>query len=154
CGRERPSPGGDRAHARRVRGTEPAVTLGEWPIVVLLVDDQPIIGESIRQTLAPEKDIAFHFCSDPTRAMATALEISPTVILQDLVMPDIDGLELVRQYRSHDATRHVPLIVLSMKDEPAVKAEAFRRGANDYLVKLPSAIELVARIRYHSTAYV
>ena len=46
------------------------------------------------------------------------------------------------------------MIVLSTKEEPAVKAEAFRKGAADYIVKLPDKIELVARIRHHSEAYI
>ena len=64
-------------------------------ITVLLVDDQAIVGEMIRRMLAPEPDIVFHHCPDPLRAVATAVEISPTVILQDLVMPGMDGLTLV-----------------------------------------------------------
>ena len=68
-------------------------------------------------------------------------------------MPGADGLMLVRQYRAHPVTRDVPVIVLSSKEEPAVKSEAFAAGANDYLVKLPDNLELIARIRYHSKAY-
>ena len=123
-------------------------------ITVLLVDDQAIVGETVRRMLAPEPGILFHFCSDPARAVAVAAEISPTVILQDLVMPDIDGLTLVRFYRGHPQLKDVPLIVLSTKEEAATKAEAFALGANDYLVKLPDRIELVARIRYHSRGYI
>jgi two-component system chemotaxis family response regulator WspR len=68
-------------------------------------------------------------------------------------MPAISGLDLVRQYRADPATRDVPVIVLSTKEEATVKSDAFRAGANDYLVKLPDRIELIARIRYHSAAY-
>ncbi|MEC8962981.1 MAG: response regulator, partial [Pseudomonadota bacterium] len=57
-------------------------------IVVLLIDDQRIIGESVRSMLESESDIVFHFCQDPTEAVAKALEVHPTVILQDLVMPE------------------------------------------------------------------
>src|SRR5262245_32131699 len=120
---------------------------------VLLVDDQAIVGESVRRMLASESDLAFHFCQDPTRAIETANGAGPTVILQDLVMPDIDGLMLVKFFRANRATRDVPMIVLSSKEEPVIKAQAFALGANDYLVKLPDPIELIARIRYHSRAY-
>ena len=67
--------------------------------MVLLIDDQRIIGESVRSMLESESDIVFHFCQDPTEAVAKALEVHPTVILQDLVMPELDGLELVRRFR-------------------------------------------------------
>ncbi|MDJ0659120.1 MAG: SpoIIE family protein phosphatase [Crocosphaera sp.] len=124
------------------------------PIVVLLIDDQPTIGEAIRRMLATESDIIFHYCRDPTETLKMAREVQPTVILQDLVMPDIEGLMLVRFLRAKDAPTHdIPLIVLSSKEEPLIKAEAFQLGANDYLVKLPDKVELIARIRYHSIAY-
>jgi len=123
-------------------------------ITVLLVDDQAMIGEAIRRMLAPEQDIDFHYCQDPTKAIKTANRIHPTVILQDLVMPEIDGLTLVRYYRANQATRNVPLIVLSSKEEALTKAEAFALGANDYLVKLPDRLEIIARIRYHSKGYI
>ncbi len=121
--------------------------------VVLLVDDQMIIGEAVRRILAAQTDIAFHFCQKGAEAIATAARILPTVILQDLIMPDADGLDLVRGYRQQAATALTPLIVLSSKEEGTTKAEAFARGANDYIVKLPDPVELVARIRYHSRGY-
>lgn len=131
---------------------EPSLT--EHKITVLLVDDQPMIGEAVRRMLVGDDGIVFHYCKDPTKAIEAADKIGPTVILQDLVMPDIDGLELVNRFRAHEATRETPLIVLSTKEEPTTKAEAFARGANDYLVKLPDKVELLARIRYHSKGYI
>jgi len=121
--------------------------------VVLLVDDQPIIGEAIRRMLAGEDSLEFHYCRDPGSALAVAADTAPTAILLDLVMPDIDGLELLRRFRADARFQDVPIIVLSTKEEPAVKAEAFALGASDYLVKLPDRIELVARVRHHSRGY-
>ncbi len=126
----------------------------DYSIEVLLIDDQPIVGEAVRRMLAPESDIHLHYCQSPADAIPRALQTGATVILQDLVMPDVDGLDLVRYFRAHPKLKDVPLIVLSSKEEPVTKAEAFARGANDYLVKLPDRIELVARIRYHSRAYI
>jgi sigma-B regulation protein RsbU (phosphoserine phosphatase) len=103
--------------------------------------------------LASEDDIRLHYCQDPTKAIEQANELAPTVILQDLVMPEIDGLTLLKFFRANPATREVPMIVLSSKEEPATKAQAFALGANDYLVKLPDRIELLARIRHHSRGY-
>jgi sigma-B regulation protein RsbU (phosphoserine phosphatase) len=123
-------------------------------VTVLLVDDQPIIGEAVRRMLVGESGIAFHYCREATAAIDMAATLGPTVILQDLVMPDIEGLDLVRMFRADDRFRDVPIIVLSTKEEPAIKAEAFARGANDYLVKLPDRLELIARVRYHSRGYV
>jgi two-component system, chemotaxis family, response regulator WspR len=121
--------------------------------VVLLVDDQAMVAEGIRRMLVDENDIEFHYCADPREAIQTAISLKATIILQDLVMPEIDGMMLVRFYRANPATRDVPIVVLSTKDDPAIKSEAFSNGANDYLVKLPDKVELVARIRAHSRSY-
>lgn len=125
------------------------------PITVLLIDDQPMIAEAVRRMLASQTDINFHYCSNPTQALKIARSCQPTIILQDLVMPEMEGLVLVRFLRAENSpTKDVPLIVLSSKEEPVIKAKAFALGANDYIVKLPDKLELIARIRYHSQAYV
>jgi signal transduction histidine kinase/HPt (histidine-containing phosphotransfer) domain-containing protein len=125
----------------------------EYHVMVLLVDDQAMVCEAIRRALASEPDIDFHYCADAREALNIATQIRPTVILQDLVMPGIDGLTLVSQFRSNPATHEIPIIVLSTNENPTVKGQAFALGANDYLVKLPDRIELIARIRYHSRAF-
>ena len=124
------------------------------PITVLLVDDQPLVAESVRRMLVGEPDIHFHYCQDPTQAIATANNVQPTVILQDLVMPEVDGLMLVKFFRANRSTRDIPMIVLSSREEAATKAQAFALGANDYLVKLPDKLEVIARLRYHSRGYI
>jgi two-component system chemotaxis family response regulator WspR len=121
--------------------------------MVILVDDQAIVAEAVRQSLADEYGIDFHYCPRPDEAMRAIADMRPTVILQDLVMPGIDGLTLVKTYRATPAIRDVPIIVLSTKEDPVIKSAAFAAGASDYLVKLPDRIELVARIRYHSRSY-
>lgn len=128
--------------------------LQTFAITILLIDDQKIIAEAVKQMIRDQSDIAFYYCSDPNAALKMAAEVKPTVILQDLVMPDVDGLLLVKYFRSNPATKDIPVIVLSIKEDPQIKAEAFAIGANDYLVKLPDRLELIARIRYHSNAYI
>lgn len=121
--------------------------------MVLLVDDQAMVCEAVRRLLADQPHLDFHYCADAGEAVAVASQIKPTLILQDLIMPHLDGLSLVRQYRAHPATRDIPIIVLSTNEDPQMKGQAFTAGANDYLVKLPDAVELVERIRYHTRAY-
>lgn len=135
------------------RGEGPLAGL-DYHVMVLLVDDQSMVCEAVRRALASEPDIDFHYCADAREALATATHIRPTVILQDLVMPGIDGLSLVSQYRLHPVTKETPIIVLSTNENPQIKGQAFAMGANDYLVKLPDRIELIARLRYHSRAAV
>ncbi|WP_225784861.1 diguanylate cyclase [Xenophilus sp. Marseille-Q4582] len=120
---------------------------------VLLVDDQAIVGVILRTILATDPDIEVQTCQQAGEAVALARQLQPTVILQDLLMPGMDGLDLVRAYRDTPETRDVPIIVLSANDDPLMKRASFSAGANDYLVKLPEPIELTARIRYHSRSY-
>ena len=132
--------------------TDPAVTA--FHVRVLLVDDQRIIAEAIRRMLAGQDDIEYHFVTDATLAVAEAERLQPTVILQDLVMPDIDGFALIERYRASEQLASVPVIVLSAKEDPTLKAHGFAVGANDYLVKLPDHLELLARVRYHSAGHI
>ena len=134
---------------------EKKAEVGDQPgkAVVLLVDDQMMVAEGIRRMLVDEADIDFHYCNDPVQAVSMAVDIQPTIILQDLIMPDIDGYALVKAYRENASTKNIPIIVLSTKEDANAKSLAFERGANDYLVKLPDQIELVARIRAHSKGY-
>ncbi|MFC3231143.1 diguanylate cyclase domain-containing protein [Marinibaculum pumilum] len=135
-------------------GTDRIVEPADKSAMVLLIDDQVMICEAIRRALAAEPDICLHYCTDAGRALDVAEELKPTVLLQDLIMPGIDGLTLLPRYRTSPVLRDVPILVLSTKEDPKVKSAAFEAGANDYLVKIPDAIELVARIRYHSRSYV
>ncbi|HEY7861207.1 MAG TPA: hybrid sensor histidine kinase/response regulator [Gemmatimonadaceae bacterium] len=120
--------------------------------MVLLVDDQQIVGEAVRRLLSDAPDLAFHYCCDPLAAVETATTIAPTVILLDLVMPGANGLEVLRRFRANATTAETPIIVLSTKEDAQVKRDAFENGASDYLVKLPDRVELLARVRYHSAA--
>jgi PleD family two-component response regulator len=126
-------------------GSQPSRGLG--PIVVLLVDDQAFIGSVVGQMLESEPDIELHCCLSALNAISVANEISPAVILQDLIMPDIDGLTLVRAYRSNPQTAATPIVVLSGNDDAATRARALSEGAQDYLVKLPPKADLIACIR-------
>jgi two-component system chemotaxis family response regulator WspR len=131
---------------------EPVLTT--FKVRVLLVDDQLIIVEAVRRMLSDQPDIEFHYVTDSTKSLETALQLQPTVILQDLVMPTIDGFGQIAQYRAEEGLRHVPVIVLSAKEDPKLKAHSFSTGANDYMVKLPDKLELLARVRYHSGAHI
>jgi two-component system, chemotaxis family, response regulator WspR len=123
-------------------------------IRIMLVDDQPIIAEGIRRMLASESDMELTYIEDPSVAIENAVNLDATIILQDLVMPDADGMTLLRFYKANNETRDIPVIVLSSKEEATTKSEAFSYGASDYLVKLPDEIELIARIRSHAKNYI
>ncbi|MBL4775018.1 MAG: diguanylate cyclase [Mariprofundus sp.] len=124
------------------------------PFRILLVDDQAIIAAAIKMLLADADDLELIVCDKGVDAVRMASDMEPTVILQDLIMPDMSGMQLLRFYRLCDKTADIPVIVLSSNEDAETKAEAFESGANDYLVKLPQKAELVARLRYHAKAYI
>jgi DNA-binding response OmpR family regulator len=120
------------------------------PIVVLLVDDQRFVGLALKRLLATETDIQLHCCHEASDALSDANRVRPTLILQDLVLPGIDGLTLVRMFRGNDATVTTPIVVLSGNDDAGVREQSRAAGADDYLVKLPAKNDLVACIRRHA----
>ena len=128
--------------------------LTQHDITVLLIDDQAIIGEAVRRMLAPKRTSVSTTAAIRHRPCAWPNRSSPTVILQDLVMPEIDGLTLVKFFRANPTTRETAADRPLHQGGAQIKAEAFALGANDYLVKLPDRIELIARIRYHSNGYI
>jgi two-component system, sensor histidine kinase len=128
------------------------IELSAETVRVLLVDDQVMIAEAVRRMLAHDSTIEFLSVHDGLTALATAETIHPAVILQDLIMPGIDGLDLLKRYRKSPALQHTHVIVLSTHEDPVIKKACFEAGANDYLVKLPDQVELLARVRLHSQA--
>ena len=119
---------------------------------VILVDDQPIVGEGVRRLLAPVAGLRLEVCTKAGEALALAKQLRPAVILQDLNMPDGSGMALLEEYRADEELTHTSVLVLSAEENAGVKAEAFAKGASDYLVKLPPAQEFVARVRHHADA--
>ncbi|MEO5353629.1 MAG: diguanylate cyclase [Magnetococcus sp. XQGC-1] len=122
-------------------------------IRILLVDDQSLTGHLLGRMLRDAPEMTLLTCTDPRQAVLLAEKEDPAVILLDLVMPELDGLTLLRQFRALEPFAHTPIILLSSKEEAEWKAQAFQEGANDYLVKLPDAVEVLARLRYHAEGY-
>jgi len=123
------------------------------PITVLMIDDDPLMARAAERLLSLGRDIRFHTCADAGEALLLASRLRPTLILQDMVMPTADGLSMVRAFRACPATSEIPILVLSSEEGPTVKAGAFAAGADDYIVKFPDRVELLARVRHHAHRY-
>ena len=121
-------------------------------VPVLLVDDQPFIGAAVKGLLTADPDLELTVCQDPRQAQELAARTRAAVVLIDLVMPDIDGMTLIRLMRADPATSHIPLIAMSGNDDEPSRQGAFAAGASDFLLKLPPALELIATIRRHAAA--
>ena len=120
---------------------------------ILLIDDQPYAQDFIGHCLEGCSDIALRYDARAECAVELALEVAATVVLVDLRMPGTDGFDVITLLRASPQTEHLPVILLSSEEDAEIKARAFATGANDYLVKWPDPRELVARVRYHSAAF-
>ncbi|MBF0589676.1 MAG: diguanylate cyclase, partial [Magnetococcales bacterium] len=120
---------------------------------ILLVDDDPDFALLLRRRLSKLKRFVMHYCQHPQKIMAEIAKSNPQVILLDLVMPQVDGLEVLAQLRANPTTCDIPVVILSSRDSPDDKAHAFSCGADDYLVKPTEPIELAARLTHHANAY-
>ena len=115
-------------------------------IRVLLVDDQPAVLDALRQCFALEPDLQIvGGASDGLGALALALELHPDIVLTDLKMPHMDGLTAIKAlHEMEPATR---VVVLSIYDDIATRAQAFAAGAVEFVAKHDSAETLIATIR-------
>jgi len=112
-------------------------------VTVLVIEDEPEIRRFLRTAL-PQHGYRLHEASTGQDGLAQSAARNPDIILLDLGLPDLDGLELIRRLRDW-AT--IPIIVLSARDQEKVKVTALDLGADDYVTKPFGIDELLARMR-------
>lgn len=112
---------------------------------VLVVEDTPDVTRMIR--LALHHDFRVLAASDGLRGLELALKHQPTVIITDLMMPEIDGLELTRRLRTDPKTKHIPIVMLTARGDVQDRIAGLETGVNAYLAKPFSTKELVTTVR-------
>jgi two-component system KDP operon response regulator KdpE len=110
---------------------------------ILVVDDEPQIARVLKTTLSAQ-GYAIRTAADGILALEEMKTWSPDLVITDLRMPNMGGLDLCRSIR---AESRIPIIVLSVKGEEAIKVEALDAGADDYITKPFNVNELLARVR-------
>lgn len=113
------------------------------PPRILIVDDEPAIRRFLH-TVLDTGEFSVHEADNGHAALAAAAVLKPGVILLDLGLPDMDGVEVIRRLREWS---QVPIIVLSVREREEEKVRALDAGADDYLTKPFGVAELLARIR-------
>jgi two-component system KDP operon response regulator KdpE len=111
--------------------------------LVLVADDEPRITKLVAVTLTDE-GFRVITAGGGEEALRKAEEMRPDLVLLDIVMPDLDGIEVMRQLREY---RPVPVILLTAKGATADKAKGLDLGADDYIAKPFHPDELAARVR-------
>jgi two-component system, OmpR family, KDP operon response regulator KdpE len=112
---------------------------------VLVIDDEPQITRVLRAALSAQ-GFDVRTANDPEEALRLFAEWPPDLVVTDLVMPGMSGVDVCRAIRKTSVT---PVLVLSVRDQERTKIEALDAGADDYVTKPFSIQELLARVRAH-----
>jgi DNA-binding response OmpR family regulator len=123
---------------------------------ILIIEDDPDIAESIRYNLERERAYTVRLAESAEDALRAALgaaskpvpfEQAPQLVILDLNLPGMSGFELCRRLRTEEATRKVPIIMLTARTEERDKVRGLELGADDYMTKPFSVRELIARVK-------
>src|SRR5688572_10458800 len=113
---------------------------------ILVIDDEKDLVELVRSNLERDGfDVAS--ANDGSTGLQQAKKTLPTLILLDIMMPGMDGLEVCREIRADSRTRSIPVIMLTARAEETDKVVGLELGADDYVTKPFSPRELVARVK-------
>jgi len=113
---------------------------------LLVIEDDPDIVELLRYNLERE-GYRVLVATDGERGLGDAARHQPDLVLLDLMLPGMDGLEVCKRLRAQDGTRGIPILMLTAKSEETDVVIGLEMGADDYLAKPFSPRELVARVR-------
>ena len=114
---------------------------------IMMVDDEPIILETLQMFLEDAGYANFITTTEPKKALNMVVLKKPDVVLLDVMMPEITGLEILAQMRSKEALKHIPAIILTSATDPETKLQALELGATDFLAKPVDPSELALRLR-------
>jgi diguanylate cyclase (GGDEF)-like protein len=114
---------------------------------IMMVDDEPLILETLQMFLEDAGYQNFITTTEPKRALNMVVLKKPDVVLLDVMMPEISGLDILKQMRSKEALKHIPTIILTSATDPATKLQALELGATDFLAKPVDPSELALRLR-------
>jgi two-component system KDP operon response regulator KdpE len=115
------------------------------PSRILIIDDEPQITRVLRAALSAQ-GYDVRTANDPEESLQVFREWKPDLVVADLMMPGLSGVEVTRSIRTNSVT---PVIILSVRDHERSKVEALDAGADDYVTKPFSIQELLARVRAH-----
>jgi DNA-binding response OmpR family regulator len=113
---------------------------------ILIIEDEPDIAESLRYNFEREK-YKTTIAESGEKGLRIALETIPSLIILDLMLPGMNGIELCRRLRREDETKKIPIIMLTAKATETDKIVGLETGADDYVVKPFSIKEVLARVR-------
>jgi len=114
---------------------------------IAIIDDEPFNIRAIQKFLQYAGYQEFVTTPDPAEAIKLILQGSPDLVLLDIMMPVINGLDILRAIRTTNAIKHLPVLIVTSVENPKVKQEALELGATDFLQKPVDPNELIPRVR-------
>jgi DNA-binding response OmpR family regulator len=116
--------------------------------MILIVDDDPAITALLKLSFELEGHVVVT-AANGVEALDLARRIHPAAMVVDVMMPEMDGLELVRRLRANELTADIPIVCLSAKARAADVEAGLAAGANDYVPKGSDLGELIERVQLH-----
>jgi two-component system alkaline phosphatase synthesis response regulator PhoP len=113
---------------------------------ILVVDDEQDILELIRHSLAKE-GFEVHVAANGLQALEQARKVKPEIIIMDVMMPVMDGMEACRQLKDNPETKNIPVIFLTARSEEFAELAGFEAGADDYIAKPVRSRVLLSRVK-------
>lgn len=117
---------------------------------ILIVDDDEIITNLMRMLVSMEGHEPTTV-NDSLQAMEVALSVNPDLITLDLMMPGLTGFELCELMKNDPKVAHIPIVIVSARDDPESKAKALQAGATEYIAKPFTVDEFIGKIKALTT---
>ncbi len=115
---------------------------------ILLVDDSATVLMMERMILASE-GVELHVAKNGLEAQQKAKQERPDLILMDVVMPNVDGLQACKAIRSDPETHEIPIIMVTTRGEHTNMEEGYKNGCNEYITKPINSAELLRMVRHY-----
>ncbi len=115
--------------------------------MILIVDDNPLGRETLAELLNDHQGYTLAFAADGLEALQVAKQLTPDLILLDVMMPGLDGFEVCRRLRADLALAEVPVIMVTALDDHHSRLQGIEAGADDFITKPFNRIELRARVK-------
>ncbi|RDH82907.1 MAG: two-component system response regulator [endosymbiont of Galathealinum brachiosum] len=112
---------------------------------ILIIDDSPT-EVHVFKTMLEKNGHTVHVSETGEAGIVKAKDIIPDLVLMDIVMPGINGFQATRQLATIEETSHIPVIIVTTKDQETDKVWGIRQGAKDYIVKPVKENDLMARV--------
>ncbi len=114
--------------------------------LVLVIDDSPTEAKMVKKILE-KASFTVKWAKDAASGISMAQKLMPDLILMDVVMPGMNGFQATRRIARSPQTKHIPVIILTTKDQETDRIWGIRQGAKDYLIKPTSERELLRKIK-------